>query len=163
MFDPVEDNQVRYQPGSREGHVESYFLKLNDPRGRRALWLKFTILSPRDQPEEAEASLWAIAFDGEAGRNVAAKRSFRLADSVAAMKRYPIALEGSSLEPGRTKGEVEKAGHRIEWDLRFTPTAPPMHLFPHERMYRLPVPRTKTVTPTPTPASRALIASMARR
>src|SRR5438128_806749 len=41
-------NGVRHGDSSaraRRGHVESYFLKLNDREGRRALWLKATILA----------------------------------------------------------------------------------------------------------------------
>ncbi len=54
-------NAVRFEPGSR-GHVESYFFKLNDPAGNRALWLKATILARLDgSPPVAEA--WAIAFE----------------------------------------------------------------------------------------------------
>jgi len=33
-------NATRFDPASARGHVESHFLKLNDPAGRRALWLK---------------------------------------------------------------------------------------------------------------------------
>lgn len=149
MFSPIEDNQVRYTPGSPKGHVESYFLKLNDPASPRALWLKFTILSPERHPKDAVAELWAIAFDGETGQHAAAKQTWAFSDSEAGMKQYPLSLGGCVLAPGNTRGEVEKAGHRIEWDLRFTASTPPMHLFPYEAMYRLPVPRSKTVTPYP--------------
>jgi hypothetical protein len=37
-------NATRFDPDSGRGHVESHFLKLNDAEGRRALWLKATIL-----------------------------------------------------------------------------------------------------------------------
>src|SRR5262245_42281560 len=58
-----QDNRIRWQPQSRSGHVESLFLKANDPHGQRAFWLKYTILARPGQP--AEISLWAVAFDGE--------------------------------------------------------------------------------------------------
>jgi hypothetical protein len=148
MFDPIDDNRVRYRPGDPRGHVESYFLKLNDPRAPRALWLKFTIFSPKAQPGEAAAELWAIAFDGEK-RHAAAKQTWRFSDSEARLSRYPLTLGESSLAPGYTRGAVEKAGHRIEWDLSFAALSPPMHLFSHEVMYSLPLPRSKTLTPYP--------------
>jgi hypothetical protein len=148
MFEARQDNQVRYKAGSREGHVESYFLKLNDPSSPKALWLKFTLLSPRKHPENASADLWAISFDGD-GQNVAAKRSWALSDSEAGLKQYPVSLGSSVLQPGYTKGSLEKAGVLLEWELRYTSVSPPMHLFPFELMYKLPLPRAKTVTPYP--------------
>ena len=42
-------NAVRFDPSTTagRGHVESYFIKLNDAEGRHALWLKGTILARR--------------------------------------------------------------------------------------------------------------------
>src|SRR5689334_18502618 len=64
-------NQLRYRPGMAGGHVESHFLKGNSADGRRALWVKYTLLAPRGAPApgsvgrgaHAVAELWAIAFD----------------------------------------------------------------------------------------------------
>ncbi len=55
----------------KKGHVESTFLKLNDPRSRRALWVKVTVFAPTERtsggpPHErgrTVAEAWAIAFD----------------------------------------------------------------------------------------------------
>jgi hypothetical protein len=148
MFEPIQDNQVRYQSNTKAGHVESYFLKLNDPRSPKALWLKFTLLSPQKHPQSATADLWAISFDGDQ-KNIAAKRSWSLYDSEVKMTTYPLRLGESELRPGYTRGSVEKSGAKIEWELSFNAGSPPMHLFPFELMYKAPLPKSKTVTPYP--------------
>ena len=50
------DNVPRFVRSGTQGHVESYFWRANDPRSRRAFWLKATILTRRDQPG-SEASV----------------------------------------------------------------------------------------------------------
>ena len=67
-------NAVRYDPETSKGHVESYFLKANDARGRRAVWLKATIYASELRPAHAVAEAWAIVFDRE-GKHVAVKES----------------------------------------------------------------------------------------
>jgi hypothetical protein len=52
-------------PLPARGHVESYFLRANDPARPRALWLKATILAPLQGEPVAET--WLIA-DGERQR-----------------------------------------------------------------------------------------------
>ena len=50
----VKDNLVRWTRG-RAGHVESFFLKANHPSRPLAIWLKFTIFSPKGNPDDAVA------------------------------------------------------------------------------------------------------------
>src|SRR5213595_1975475 len=70
-------NAVRCPENAAGGHVESYFLKLNDPSGNLALWIKATILVREGgTPRVAEA--WAIAFTRD-GRHVAVKETSPLA------------------------------------------------------------------------------------
>ncbi len=55
----------------RRGHLESTFVKLNDPTASRALWVKLTIFAPTDRTSggppfergKTVAEAWAIAFD----------------------------------------------------------------------------------------------------
>ena len=58
-------NAPRFVPGGLR-HVESYFLRANDPARPRALWVKATVLQPLSGPAVAEA--WFIFFDGEQQR-----------------------------------------------------------------------------------------------
>ena len=52
---------LRFDPASN-GHVESYFLKINDRQGERALWVKATMLARSKTVAEPVAESWAIAF-----------------------------------------------------------------------------------------------------
>lgn len=137
-------NSVRFDPALGGDHVESYFLKLNEPGGRRALWLKATILAGRDRAPEAES--WAIAFDREAG-HVAAKRVIPFADAKFSGDRLDVRVAELELETGRTRGSVVKGKDRIEWDLEFDASGQPLVPFPLERMYTGPFPSQKMVTP----------------
>lgn len=162
--DAARWNAVRCRPGGHKGHVESYFLKLNDPEGRRALWLKATILiRAGGTPRVAEA--WAIAFDRE-GRHVAAKQSVglqpqfirahgddrvtaRALDAQFGAHGLDIRVADLHLEPGRVWGSVASGDHRIAFDLKFSMEAPPLIPFPTERMYESPLPSSKLVSPHP--------------
>ena len=132
------------------GHVESYFLKLNDPSGRRALWIKATILVREGgTPRVAEA--WAIAFDRE-GRHRAAKETVPLARARFDASRLDVEVAGVTLGERRAHGEVKSGDTRIAFDLVFdTPerSGAPLVPFPTERMYETPLPSSKTVSPYP--------------
>src|SRR5437762_2749454 len=97
------------------GHVESYFLKGNDPDGDVAFWVKYTILEPRGAPERAVAETWAIVFEGP-GRHVAVKDTAPLAQASFGRDRFEVRTPSGALGPGQTTGAV--AG-RVRWDLRF--------------------------------------------
>lgn len=140
-------NAVRCAGAVTRGHVESYFLKLNDREGRRALWLKATILVREGgTPRLAEA--WAIAFD-RLGRHVAAKLTVPLAQASFDPGGLGVEVGGLHLLPGRVAGEVASGDHRIAFDLRFTMDAPPLVPLPSERMYEGALPSSKLVTPHP--------------
>lgn len=140
-------NAVRCADELPGGHVESYFLKLNDREGRRALWIKATILVRRGgTPRLAEA--WAIAFDRE-GRHVAVKETTPLSSARFGKTALDVAVAGLTIAEGRLSGTVTSGGHRVTLDLRFTTGAPALAPFPSMRLYRGPVPSTKVVSPHP--------------
>jgi len=57
-------NWARYQPGQAAGHYESFFQRANHPTRPMAFWIRYTIFSPQNHPENAVGELWAIYFDG---------------------------------------------------------------------------------------------------
>ena len=57
----IEDNRPRFRPGT--DHVESWFVRANDPAAPRAVWLKATVLTKADGTSVAEA--WCSVFDGD--------------------------------------------------------------------------------------------------
>lgn len=140
-------NAVRCKDDAAGGHVESYFLKLNDRQGRRALWLKATILVREGgAPRFAEA--WAIAFDRD-GRHIATKETLLLSKASFDPLGLGVVVSRMCLEPGRVRGEVASGDHRITFDLTFTTDVAALVPFPSERMYDAPVPSSKLVSPHP--------------
>lgn len=142
---PEEWNTPAYR--GRNGHVESYFLKGNDPGEGRAFWLKFTLYAPRTG-ENHLAEVWAILFDLKGRRVLGAKESYPVTSALLAPGAIQI---GSSLFKGTTTSGTlrTQGGEEITWELRMESLAPPLVLFPTRLMYLTPVPRSKTVTPYP--------------
>ncbi len=145
----VIDNQVRYRPGQRRGHVESFFLKANHPTAPRALWLKWTIFVPVGHPEEALSELWAVFFERESGRRVVVKEVHPAAESTLSREGFAVGIGDSRIGPGLTVGSCASGGHRIAWDLAFRCDAPSLRLLPHRFLYTGPWPRAKLVSPYP--------------
>jgi hypothetical protein len=143
------ENRVRFDPKSRAGHVESLFLKANSQDDKRALWVKYTILSPQDHPERAVGELWAIAFDRARPAPVANKRTFPLRDVRIADAPFALSLPGAEIRHGQARGELDAPGPRFRWDLRYACAPEAFRPFPSARMYTGAFPRTKTLTPAP--------------
>lgn len=151
----MDPNAVRYDPTQPRDHVESYFLKANDPAGTRALWLKATILSRAREPGSAVAEGWAVAFDrrGDAPRHVAVKSSIPISraafDRSALGVRWDEPGERSAfdLASGSARGAIARGKDRIGWDLRYPAEGPPLELLPYPWMYTAPFPKSKLVTP----------------
>ncbi len=152
--DAGRDNRVRWVPGDRGGHVESYFLKANALDRPLAFWIKFTILSPEGRPEDAVAESWAIVFDRASGRGpIAVKETFPAAQ--ARLEGPVFETPSARLEPGATRGRLRGPGGEIEWDLAFEGEAPPLHLFPSDALYETRIfPRSKRLTPPHVPNQR---------
>jgi hypothetical protein len=139
-------NATRFETSTRGGHVESFFLKLNDPEGRRALWIKATILARVSGAPVAEA--WAIAFD-RAGRHVGAKAVVPFDEARFSRDRLDVRVADLAISAGKIEGSVVSGGRRIDVALTFTTTSAPLVLFPSLRMYEGPLPSSKLVSPYP--------------
>ncbi len=137
-------NGLRFH--GRRGHVESYFLRLNDPLRPRALWLKQTILSPLEGPPVAES--WLVWFDREA---VIAERTgvpwaqahFDPPHLKTSALRVTLGAEGEALR------EVAPVPFSLTWRASTSPAAAPMDLFPYRFLRTGPFPRSKLNTPHP--------------
>jgi hypothetical protein len=158
MNEPRDPNAVRFDPAAGGDHVESYFLKANEPSGDRALWVKATIFASAREPGRPLAEGWAIAFDRRGGQNkhVAVKHVLPFSDALFGKEGLDVAwsLSGASEErmrmrPGETHGRIARREHAIRWDLRFEGEARPFIPFPHPAMYRGKFPKSKTLTPYP--------------
>jgi len=135
-------------------HVESYFLRANDPSSARAIWLKATILAHLEG--EAVAETWLIAFDGENDRLFADKLTHPLAhasffgDSLGARISVGDWLLELS-ERGQARGTMPSGD--VRFDLSFSPgkgaVAAPLSIFPSRALREGPFPRSKLLTPFP--------------
>lgn len=131
-------------------HVESHFLKANSPDGRRALWIKHTVLARGARPQSAVGEVWAIAFDRDDARYpVGVKATYPLDQVRFTDAPFRIETPDAIFETTNVRGDVDRGGHRIRWSLAITPLAEPFRPFPRASMYRAPFPRSKILTPIP--------------
>jgi hypothetical protein len=123
-------NRCRYHPGDGNGHYESYFLRANHPSRPLAFWLRYTILNPRYNPEQAVGSVWAVVFNGETGTHKHARRDFPLASCRFDPDRFVVDVGTSVLEDGRLAGSAAADDTAIAWDLRYHGGQSPLLLLP---------------------------------
>jgi len=142
---------VRFDASSRRDHVESYFLKINDPSGARALWVKATILLARGKEPIAER--WAIAFERGAPA-VAAKSTIAFEDARFADDAIDIALDG--LELTRTHARARPTDD-IAFDLLIEDRSAPFVFYPYARMYEGTFPSSKFTSPMPNLRARGTV------
>jgi len=157
MNAPRDPNAVRFDPSAGDDHVESYFLKANDPLGERAIWIKATIFASAREPRRPVAEGWAIAFDRRGGvhRHVAVKHVLPYADANFGAEGLDVAWEipaeggAMRIRPGETRGRIARREHALRWDLSWKGDARPFVPFPHASMYSGRFPKSKTLTPYP--------------
>ena len=63
MNPAIEPNALRWRRDSRAGHCESFFVRAHHPTRALAFRTRYTIFSPKNQPQGAVGELWAIVFD----------------------------------------------------------------------------------------------------
>lgn len=145
-------NGCRYAPegAARFGHVESWFAKLNDPEGRRALWVKATLRvpDPREHAGGAVAESWAIAF--ERGRPPrAAKHTVPLGAAELSALGLDLTVGRLRWLPETLTGGVDGVRHTFGFDLHARDPGPALAPLPHPRLYAGPFPSSKFVSPAP--------------
>ena len=152
MNDLVADraawNRCRFTPEDRGGHYESYFQRANHPDRPLAFWIRYTIFSPKGRPEGAVGELWAIYFDGEAGRIAAAKEVLPLTQCAFSTTGLEVRVGAARLEDGWLHGSAASTGHALQWSLRYEGNDPPLLLLPHA-MYEGGFPKAKALVGTP--------------
>jgi hypothetical protein len=147
-------NAVRY--ANAPGHVESWFLRANDPQSKRALWLKLTLFAPFEGAAVAET--WFIWFDGEKNVSLAHRSTHPLGD--AHIDTTPTGLHASvggwayELGPvGAASASITAQGTPIRFTLGWSEEPGAwsqfLSLARHRAMREGPVPRFKLNTPHP--------------
>jgi hypothetical protein len=140
---------LRFDPAhARRGHVESWFLKANDPVERRAVWLKWTVWAPQHEPRRAVAEVWAIAFDAARG-HVAVKTQVPFERASFPPGELGATIDGCSLSSTAARGRVESGGRSVAYDLAIDAREAPLVHYPARWMYGRGFPRQKLVSPVP--------------
>ncbi len=144
------DNACRFMGG--QGHIESWFIRANDPARPRAFWLKQTILAPLDAPPVAES--WFIWFDGERKLTIAQRVTQPLREaSLAAAGIHTRSMSMNLGASGHAKGEVEAPEGRVRFDISWraetSPVAEPLSILPWKLLRVGPFPKSKLLTPFP--------------
>jgi hypothetical protein len=143
--------------GEKDGHYESFYLKLNQPGGGRAAWIRHTV--HKRPGEEVTCALWFVLFDASAAGPRATKRQFGIEELnphiprggtfIRAPADAYIRIADAELTDGRAIGRVTTDALEAKWDLTFSDTHEPFHHLPREFLYRAPVPKTKFLSPYP--------------
>ncbi len=141
-------NDTRYQPGQRAGHYESFFQRANHPSRPLAFWIRYTIFSPNQRPEDALGELWAIYFDGENNHHVAVKKEVPLKQCVFRTSELFVEIEDAQLEGNRLKGSVAAGRETIAWSLTFKGDEEPLFFLPLH-LYEKRFPRAKSLVGFP--------------
>jgi hypothetical protein len=146
---------LRYEgPHARRGHVESWFLKANDPASRRAIWLKWTLWAGDRAPGTAVAEAWAIAFgtkDGHVATKLAVPYGSGATGGPAHFDRdgLGVSVDGCTLSASAARGRVEAGGRVVAFDLAIDALAGPLFHFPGAWMYNDRFPAQKITSPIP--------------
>jgi hypothetical protein len=125
-------------------------LKANDPRERRAIWLRWTIWASERAPGRALAETWAVAFDAARG-HVATKTSVPFERAQFATRKIGVTVDGCTLSSTVARGRVESGGRAVGYDLAIaiSPGEEPLLHFPAQWMYSTAFPSQKVVSPIP--------------
>jgi hypothetical protein len=115
---------VRYDAArARHGHVESWVLKANDPKTRRALWLRWAIWAGERDPRRAIAEVWAVAFGTRRG-HIATKTSVPFTSAAFRRGSIGVTVDGATLTSASARGRVESGGRAIAYDLEIRADGP---------------------------------------
>jgi hypothetical protein len=125
------------------GHYESAYLTAHHPTERQAIWVRHTVLKAPGAP--ATGAVWCTWFGPDGVRATRVERPI-------AAPRPPWLIEvddQSRISLSGCVGSVATDRLRAAWDLRFEDTEPPMHHLPSDRLYALPIPKTKSLSAVP--------------
>jgi hypothetical protein len=149
----IAQNRPRFSVPS--DHVESWFLRANDPLAPRAVWLKATVLLKRDGTSLAQA--WISVFDED--RTLAICQDVPLGDASfdadAGGEQFQVGGLQLQLDSdaGATNGSLESERGSVSWALTFDrhggSLGRPMLLLPSEKLIDAGFPKNKLLTPFP--------------
>ena len=140
-------NVTRYH-NQQTGFYESFFLRANHPTRPLAFWIRYTIFSPKNRPQDALGELWAIYFDGEVNNHIAVKQEVLFRQCVFSSTGFFVEINGAQLKPGELHGVVSAKDNSLAWDLTFDGHAKPLLLLPF-KLYETKLPAAKSLVSAP--------------
>jgi hypothetical protein len=141
-------NHARYAAGQDKGHYESFYQRANHPTRPLAFWIRYTVFSPKGQPDAAIGELWAVFFDGETGQHVVAKEEHPVGAFAFDRNSFGATVSGSVLTPGALRGECSGPAGSLGWDLTYDGSEAPIFLLP-VNMYDTAIPKAKSLVGLP--------------
>ena len=157
-----EANFSRYAPGLESGFYESYFLRANHPERPLAFWIRYTLLSPRQKPDETVGELWGIWFDGETGRHAAVKKTVPIKECTFDPGRFSVRIGEAALGPDAFAGRAASGGHHMTWQMEYGGPEAPLFLMPPSS-YERKIPRAKSLVGLPMAVFKGFVAVDDRR
>jgi hypothetical protein len=140
-------NVTRYH-NQQTGFYESFFLRANHPTRPLAFWIRYTIFSPKNRPQDALGELWAIYFNGETNNHVAVKQEVPFRQCTFSSTEFFVEIDGAQLKPGNLHGHAERSEASLAWDLTYEANAKPLLLLPF-KLYETKLPAAKSLVSAP--------------
>jgi hypothetical protein len=139
-------NRVAFDPESGSPQVESFYLKANDPKHPRAIWIRLSLYGAgKDRYGETQA----IYFDGAAGKNLVASERWPVGRVQIDPERAGVGIGESNIQEAASAGLVRGNDFALSWDLELEDDSPGYYPFPAEWLYRSRRVSSKIVTPHP--------------
>ncbi|MEO8874084.1 MAG: hypothetical protein ABI461_00740 [Polyangiaceae bacterium] len=128
--------------------VESYFLKANDPKRARAIWVRGTIFASAKDPSAAIAEAWAIAFSDDRPP-VAVKQQVPFSRARFSKDGVDVTVGNDLLRMTNeiSRGGIRTGDRKISWDLSIGGRRENLVHLPARWMYEGKLPAQKYVSP----------------
>lgn len=150
MMNRLDCNRLRFKQSSSAGHYESYFQRANHPTRPLALWIRYTVFSPKGHTSEAEGELWAMWFDGE---KQLVKKAYQALPWSQCAAGESSESDSAALHMRIGTARLDDRGligsvNGFAWDLSYTSPTKPLLLFP-ESFYERALPKAKVLVGSP--------------
>ncbi len=140
----------QFKSGTQKGHYESYFLRANHPSKPQAFWIRYTIFSPKSQPENAIGEIWAMYFDADNKdqKVIAIQEDIPLNQCSFSSDTLALKLGNNTLIQGLLSGGASLNHNIIEWNIGYGEEHDPILLLP-KNLYSTPIPKAKLLVTNP--------------
>jgi hypothetical protein len=121
---------MRWKPGKR-GHYEGYYCAFNDPGSGRGFWIRYSMVAPSSEADEARAQVWFMRTDrAQDPRNRAIRQTFPIRELRTSEKPFFLDIGGNRLRSDGCVGAVADNGTEVSWDLSFDSILAPIRPTP---------------------------------